>query len=604
MSAAGPRRTARLAALAAGVLLAGLVAAVAWAAKDDTTLVSRVSGPNGAGADGNSYDASVSADGRYVAFESVANNLSGEDVDNVSDIFRRDLQTGVLTLVSRATGPAGAGGTTNSYLPSISADGRYVAFESGADNLSAEDNNTYVNVFVRDLQENTTTLVSRATGAAGTGGDDNSYDASISADGRYVAFESIADNLSPDDNNTYYNIFVRDLQENTTTLVSRGAGATGTGADGQSYDASISPDGRKVGFESDADNLSADDNNTYFNAFVRNLDTNDLTLVSRTTAGAAVDGDSSDPDPTNGGRVVFRSAGDNLSAEDDNTYTNVFVRDLSANTTVFASRANGPDGVASDASSYSVTISDDGRRVAFRTTANSISTEDNNAHSNVFVRDLVSATTTFVSRGSGAGGPAADDASFAPAISANGAFVGFESDADVLSDDDNNTYSNVFTRDIGAPPAAGGNGGGGNDTTKPRVSRVGMSRRRFKVGRKRTPISAAAKAGTTFRYTLSERSTVWIKIERALPGRRARKRSGPCRPPSRKRAGNRRCTRYKSVGTLSRSGEGPGRDSTAFSGRIGRRALKAGRYRATLRAVDGAGNRSSARRLGFRVVKR
>ena len=130
-----------------------------------------------------------------------------------------------------------------------------------------------------------------------------------------------------------------------------------------------------------------------------------------------------------------------------------------------------------------------------------------------------------------------------------------------------------------------------------------MSRKRFKVGKKRTPVSAAVKAGTTFRYSLSEESTVWITIERALPGRRARKRSGPCRPPSAKRAKNRKCTRYKRSGTLTRAGEGPGRDSTAFSGRIGRRALKPGKYRATLRAIDAAGNRSSAKRLKFTVVK-
>jgi len=145
-------------------------------------------------------------------------------------------------------------------------------------------------------------------------------------------------------------------------------------------------------------------------------------------------------------------------------------------------------------------------------------------------------------------------------------------------------------------------GGGGADATTPRVSRVGMSRKRFKVGKKRTPISAAVKAGTTFRYSLSEESTVRITIERALPGRRARKRSGPCRAPTRSRAKNRKCTRYKRSGTLIRKGEGPGRDSTAFSGRIGRKALKPGRYRATLRATDAAGNRSTAKRLRFTVV--
>ena len=171
---AGPRRTRGLAALVASGALLCLIAAVAWAAKDDTTLVSRVSGANGAGGNGDSDDPSLSADGRYAAFHSIAANLSGEDADGIADVFRRDLQTDVLTLVSRATGAGGAGGTDSSQTPSISADGRVVAFESNADNLSADDDNTYLNVFVRDLEENTTTLVSRVGGAAGAGGNDSS----------------------------------------------------------------------------------------------------------------------------------------------------------------------------------------------------------------------------------------------------------------------------------------------------------------------------------------------------------------------------------------------------------------------------------------------
>ena len=234
--------------------------------------------------------------------------------------------------------------------------------------------------------------------------------------------------------------------------------------------------------------------------------------------------------------------------------------------------------------------------------ANNLSAEDNNGYDNIFVRDLVDDTLTFASRAAGAAGAAGDGHSEASSLSESGRYLGFASDANDLSDDDNDTYTNVFLRDLGPIPVGGGGGGGGNDTTKPRVSRVGMSRKRFKVGKKRTPISAAVKAGTTFRYSLSEESTVRITIERALPGRRARKRSGACRAPTRSRAKNRKCTRYKRSGTLIRKGEGPGRDSTAFSGRIGRKALKPGRYRATLRATDAAGNRSSAKRLRFTVV--
>src|SRR5215213_1984546 len=141
---AGPRRSRGLAALVASAALLCLIAAAALAAKDDLTLVSRVSGVNGPGADGSSSSPSISDGGRYVAFESAASNLSGEDVDPSYDVFRRDLQNDVVILVSRATGAAGGGGATSSTAPSISPDGRYVAFSSTADNLSNEDNNTYV----------------------------------------------------------------------------------------------------------------------------------------------------------------------------------------------------------------------------------------------------------------------------------------------------------------------------------------------------------------------------------------------------------------------------------------------------------------------------
>ena len=166
---------------------------------------------------------SISADGRYVAFASTAENLSAEDNDSAADIFVRDLQTGTAILVSRASGPTGAAGDRTSEAPAISADGRFVAFASEADNLSDEDWSG-IDVFVRDLEANTTTLVSRASGASGAPGDWRSIDPSISADGRFVAFSSIAQNLSDEDWSAS-DIFVRDLQANTTTLVSRASGA-------------------------------------------------------------------------------------------------------------------------------------------------------------------------------------------------------------------------------------------------------------------------------------------------------------------------------------------------------------------------------------------
>jgi hypothetical protein len=136
------------------------------------------------------------------------------------------------------------------------------------------------------------------------------------------------------------------------------------------------------------------------------------------------------------------------------------------------------------------------------------------------------------------------------------------------------------------------------DNTKPRISRLTMTRRRFAIGAKPTA-RRAAKAGSAFRYVLSERARVTIRIERRGPGRRVGRK---CRAASPRLHKHKSCARYTSVGTLTRRARPAGRKATAFSGRIGKKALRPGRYRATLRATDAAGNRSAVRRITFRVV--
>ena len=131
-----------------------------------------------------------------MAFASIASNLDPADADIRSDVFVRDLVGGTTTLVSRATGAAGTKGDGTSLPPDISADGRYVAFASTATNLDPADSDANGDVFVRDLQTGTTTLVSRATGSARRA-TAASWAPSISDDGRHVAFESEATNLDP-----------------------------------------------------------------------------------------------------------------------------------------------------------------------------------------------------------------------------------------------------------------------------------------------------------------------------------------------------------------------------------------------------------------------
>jgi RTX calcium-binding nonapeptide repeat (4 copies)/WD40-like Beta Propeller Repeat len=173
--------------------------------------VSRAAGAAGAKGNSSSGRPAVSTDGRFVAFESFASNLHPDDADADPDVFVRDLQAGTTTLVSRAAGAASSKGNAVSFEPTVSADGRFVAFTSWASNLHPEDADLSSDVFVRDLQADTTTLVSRAAGAAGAKGNDHSFEPAVSADGRFVAFTSAASNLHPDDADTSEDVFVRDV---------------------------------------------------------------------------------------------------------------------------------------------------------------------------------------------------------------------------------------------------------------------------------------------------------------------------------------------------------------------------------------------------------
>jgi Tol biopolymer transport system component len=451
----------RLAPAGAILLAVCVVAAGALGASGDgvldTTLVSRAGGVAGAVGDGGSYVPSVSADGRYIAFQSAADNLDPDSNDSVTDVFVRDLQTDTITLVSRASGAAGAVGGQGSYEPSISADGRYVAFDSDADNLTPDPTNSFIDIFIRDLEANTTTLVSRADSAGGALGDDESYDPSISANGRRVAFNSDADNLDPDNDTTVADIYVRDLDANTTTLVSRATGPAGTVGDDTSYDPSISADGWHVAFESGATNLDGPSNGTTFDVFVRDLQADTTTLISRANGVAGAVGDVGSHRPSisaDGGLVAFDSQAGNLDLDSTDTVTDVFVRDLQANTTTLVSRAGGAAGVVGDGDAFDPSISDDGRRVAFDSGADNLDPDSNDSVLDILVRDLAVSSTTLVSRATGAAGAVGDGNSWRPSISRDGRRVAFDTEADNLDPASNDSFSDVFVRELVDPITA------------------------------------------------------------------------------------------------------------------------------------------------------
>ena len=312
------------------------------------------------GVEGNlpSGSSSISADGRFVAFNSLATNLVVGDTNNTWDVFVHDRQTGVTQLVSVDS----AGGQANdiSASPSISADGRFVSFISNATNLVAGDTNNAADIFVHDRQTGVTQRVS--VDSLGGEANDLSDTHSISADGRLVAFETLATNLVTGDSNGGFDIFVHDRQTGVTTRVS--VDSKGIEANDSSINPAISADGRFVVFRSDATNLVAGDTNNVRDVFVHDRQTGAMTRVNVDSLGnESVDlGFSTFDVPSisaDGRFVTFASKASNLVGGDTNDWEDVFVHDLQTGATTRVSVNS--EGVEANAWSLNSSISADGR---------------------------------------------------------------------------------------------------------------------------------------------------------------------------------------------------------------------------------------------------
>ena len=403
----------------------------------------------------------LSADGRFVAWDSYATNLHPDapDADTLTEVFIRDLATGVTTLVSRADGAGGPKGDGWSLSASVSADGRYVAFESGAGNLDPDDTDSMYegcDVFVRDLLTNDTMFVSRASGAAGVGSNGHAGDPQISADGRFVAFSSEAMNLHPDDEDPYTDVYVRDLQTHTTTLVSRATGPFGAKGNQSSAVPAISADGRRVVFTSAASNLGPDDPDTEYDVYVRDLDDDTTTLVSRGAGHGGVKGNDDSTGPTisaDGGTVAFMSNATNLDPADGDFPNDIYVRDLAAGTTTLASRATGIAGAKGTESAFFPSLSADGGVVAFQTLSN-LAGEDPGTccwewERDIWTRDLQTHVTALVSRASGAVTTTkGNDWSQNPSLSDDASLVAFDTRATNLDPEDPDVATDVYVRDV------------------------------------------------------------------------------------------------------------------------------------------------------------
>ena len=383
---------------------------------------------------------SISADGRYVVFESDANNLVAGDSNFDTDVFVKDLHTGVVALVSSDS--AGTQGNGDSFAAVISADGRFVAFSSEADNLVAGDTNNETDIFVKDLTTGTLSRVN--TSSTGTESNDLSALASISADGRYVAFQSAATNLVAGDTNAVLDIFVKDLRRGTLERVS--TAGDGSEGDGASLRASISADGRHVAFDSAATNLIDGDTNGAADIFVKNLRSGAVTRASTDASGVEASGASLDASlSADGSAVAFVSFANNLVTGDTNSISDIFFKDLRSGDVVRASTSSA-GGQANGIGSNGAAISADGRFVAFSSWANNLVPSDSNGTFDIFVKEIATGTTTRLSTsntGVQGGGHSQN-----PAISADGRFVAFDSLSSDLVGGDSNAVSDVFVKGI------------------------------------------------------------------------------------------------------------------------------------------------------------
>ena len=357
-----------------------------------TTRVSVASDGMQGNGDSGDYTLSISADGRYVAFTSEASNLVVGDtylcshpklpLYNCADVFVHDRVTGETTLVSVASD--GTQANSESWLSSMSADGRYVAFGSTATNLVVGDTNGSSDVFIHDLVTGETTCVSVASD--GTQGNNSSGGNSISADGRYVAFISAASNLVVGDTNDTYDSFVHDRMTGETTHLS--VASDGTQGNMGSWSPSISADGRYVAFTSEASNLVAGDTNGLEDIFMHDRQTGETTRVSLASDGSQANDLSRNPSISADGRfVAFSSDASNMVVGDTNGVIDVFVHDrLTGETTRLSVSSDGMQG--NKASGFTgISISVNGRYVAFDSVSTNLVVGDTNDTTDIFVRD-------------------------------------------------------------------------------------------------------------------------------------------------------------------------------------------------------------------------
>ena len=412
-------------------------------APSSTQLASRTNGGGGAATTGQVGEGVISGDGSTAAWSTTATDLGDGDATSLLDIHRSVLGSGVTSLVSRSA--TGAIGDMESYSPSISDNGQNVAFISSASNLDAlyPDTNGGPDAFVRRTASNETELSTRLSPAetqlaAGLDG------VSLSGGGTALAIAGDED-IAPDLDPRFDHVIVRDtgVFPRLTQTVSRPAGTApivnaGGDATPPSANRGVSADGRYVVFSADQPGLTGVAPGV-LSVYRRDLVTGAVVLVATNASPRGISDD--------GGRVLFGTQAA-LDGADTNAAEDLYVRDIAAGASLLVNRADGAAGAGGNAGSFTGEISGDGRRVAYVTNATNLGNGDASAVSSVHVRDLDARRTLLGSRGQGPGGAANTDDVGAVSISADGRVIAFGSKGAGYGDGGSGALLQIHVRDL------------------------------------------------------------------------------------------------------------------------------------------------------------
>lgn len=415
----------------------------------------------GTAGNGDSGEASVSQSGQYVAFTSTSTDLVAGDTNGVSDVFLRDRTAGTTIIISKNP-TSGAVGDGRSFEPKVSNDGNFVVFVSDASNLVAGDkveaSGGNTDVFRYNIATGQIELVSQTTDGAFPDGD--SGEPNVSADGRFITYSTRARNLGGPDNNNASDVFLRDMNRGVgdalaTRAVSVAAGGveTETMSDGRSFDPQVSDDGKFVSYRSSSSNLNGGDTNGLVDTYVRDIDAGVNILVSVGAAGGSGNAESQSNSISGDGKfVAFRSAASDLVPNDTNNVEDIFLRNLTNNTTTLLS-VNRTGTASARGQSRFPWLSANAGAVTFSSSANDLVAGDENNQEDVFLRDLVNGPIYLLSTSAANNGSGGNGASFDTYVSRDGRFVTFTSEASDLAAGDSNGRTDVYFTNSPLAPA-------------------------------------------------------------------------------------------------------------------------------------------------------